>query len=867
MTIPSSFCTICTDSCKQELVGFLLSLSLYHPNEPVYVMCDTGSKQEILNMSIQPKLDIHWFVELDKYTGLDRNEMTKRGIWSDFQMAKAQVIQKALEDYPDTLFLDSDTIILDVLDGIDHTKTLGVSPQFIRKVDVDRTGYYNGGMLWTCDKALPQKWIEYTKTSRYFDQASIEDLADEYGVHGSGGFGINNECRGFEFGENYNLQTWRFRLGLETREQIVENIKIEERTSENEGRSLAIYYRNASQPLKFIHTHFNKPDFQDVNKFFVNILIKAGRYRELAVIHRLVQGYWRITIPKQPMQGIGNHNNDSFREIPLLWMRQHKDVRVGLSSNTIHCWIEPTICLYDRPIMRWWNDECIHKANLFLLGNGDVEGEEGEFLNEQRKNGFQGEVKPWIFWPRRPMILEKTLNQGRLSYDERPIESIFIGNFENSVQAKYRNTNEDWETVLSEYHCTAGHTHKFTQEQYLEKLRTSRYGLCLRGFGSKCHREVELMAFGTVPVITPEVSIQSYYDPPVEGVHYLRVNSPEEFKKVVSVIPKEKWESMSKSCWEWFQRNVHSSHSWVNMMNYVLYHKPETISIFGASCVSQPRGFTYFLKKMLSDYNIEIHGYGGMHLNDAGIFYIDKVLHNNPKYCIIDWVSTGYIEYNKEFTEYIETIIYKCYNKKCIPIFLILPRRDITEERINMYNKLIDICKKYKCNYIYIQDYIKDTKDMLKDDVHLTEYGGVEYAKIIYNKLMSIIKVKQQFYSLPKKTRFNGISNVNVKTLKFKLNGTIFGIENKIGPYSPYVNIYKNNKLYREERIWDKHCFYERTHINFKNITANNDIIEIKISNKPVEYEECTRKNNWNNIKKQLKLLTLYYSGNIEFIN
>lgn len=568
---PSSFCTICTDSCKQELVGFLLSLSLHHPDANVYIMCDSGSKQEIETMSIQPKLRIHWFIDLDKYTGLDRAEMTKRGIWSDFQMAKAHVISKALENEDDTLFLDSDTLILDKLNDVDTTKQLGVSPQFIQKEHVDRTGYYNGGMLWTNDKSIPQKWIEYTKISRYFDQASIEDLAREYGVRGGGGFGIENECRGFEFGENYNLQTWRFRLGVESEKQIKQNIFIEKRTPENHGRPLQIYYRNTSQPLKFIHTHFNLPNFQTVNQYFVSLLTEAGRYRELLCIYRLVKGHWGITIPKQPLSGIGQHNNDSFRELPLLWMRQHADVRVSLSSNTIHCWLEPTVCLYDRPTMRWFNQECIQRKGLFLLGNGDVNGEEKEWLANQQHSGFQSEVRPWIFWPRRPMILEKVLEQGRLSYDQRMIHSLFIGNFENPVQAKYRNTNEDWSNVLSEYHCTAGHTHKFTQQQYLEKLRTSRFGLCLRGFGSKCHREVELMAFGTVPVVTPEVSIASYYDPPVEGVHFLRVNSPEEFEHVVSGVSQEQWETMSQACWEWYQQNVHSRHSWVNMMNYVLY--------------------------------------------------------------------------------------------------------------------------------------------------------------------------------------------------------------------------------------------------------------------------------------------------------
>jgi hypothetical protein len=170
------------------------------------------------------------------------------------------------------------------------------------------------------------------------------------------------------------------------------------------------------------------------------------------------------------------------------------------------------------------------------------------------------------------MVVEKILkDNGILTYNERTIESIFIGNFENSTQQKFRQTNENWESVLDVYHCTAGQTHKFTQKEYLMQLRNSKYGLCLRGYGSKCHREVELMAFGTVPIVTPEVSITSYMDPPIENVHYIKATTPKELKEKINAIPQKKWESMSKSCYEWYQRNVHSDNCWVNMISDILY--------------------------------------------------------------------------------------------------------------------------------------------------------------------------------------------------------------------------------------------------------------------------------------------------------
>tara|TARA_S200000501_G_C20519063_1_gene610409 strand:+ start:76 stop:411 length:336 start_codon:yes stop_codon:yes gene_type:complete len=111
---------------------------------------------------------------------MNRQIMTKNGTWADFQMGKANIIKYALKEEKDTLFLDSDIIITGVIDNIDPTKRIGVSPQFIIQEYIDKTGYYNGGVLWTNDKNIPHDWIEFTKKSRYFDQASIETLVQKY---------------------------------------------------------------------------------------------------------------------------------------------------------------------------------------------------------------------------------------------------------------------------------------------------------------------------------------------------------------------------------------------------------------------------------------------------------------------------------------------------------------------------------------------------------------------------------------------------------------------------------------------------------------------------------------------------------------
>ena len=541
MSKPSSFSSICTSNCAFELIGLLLSLSVYHPNEKMFILCDSKTKEIVNNMTPQPRLQITWFVELDKYDGMNRQIMVQKGIWSDFQMAKSTVIKYALRESNDTLFLDSDIIITDVIDDVDMSKELGVSPQFITQEHINKTGYYNGGMLWTKNKNVPDDWIEFTKTSRYFDQASIEDLVKKYSY--------------FEFGENYNLQCWRFLLSPEGSRQIEKNITSADR----------LYYKN--KPLKFIHTHFLVDRFKQFNNIIVQNLSNAKMYKVLAIIYRVYYNKWILKVPKQPIQGRGHHKNDSYRELPLLMGLQNKDVHVVYDDKTIHCWLAPNILTYDRPTLDWCNGE-IANSSLMLLGNGDV-NVEGRQLKSKMHNL---NIKPWIFWPRKPMLLEKVLRiNGVLSHSDRQIESIFIGNFENSVQEKFRKTTNTWENVLTEYHCTKGSQHKFSHEEYLMKLRGSKYGLCLRGYGSKCHREVELMAFGTVPIVTPEVTVSSYMEPLIENTHYILVKTPEELKEKKANINNEQWTKMSTACYEWYQRNVHSKNCWKNMIEHILY--------------------------------------------------------------------------------------------------------------------------------------------------------------------------------------------------------------------------------------------------------------------------------------------------------
>jgi hypothetical protein len=155
---------------------------------------------------------------------------------------------------------------------------------------------------------------------------------------------------------------------------------------------------------------------------------------------------------------------------------------------------------------------------------------------------------------------------------QRPTECIFIGNIENKVQEKFRIPFiKEWKTVVPVFECFYGKQHRYTALQYLEKMQMSKFGLCIRGYGVKCYREIELMALGTVPIVTKGINTRSYAEPLQEGKHFFRVDSPPELKAILTSTTPEKWRQMSMACVEWYTKNVHSDHSWNTCIERILF--------------------------------------------------------------------------------------------------------------------------------------------------------------------------------------------------------------------------------------------------------------------------------------------------------
>ena len=234
-----------------------------------------------------------------------------------------------------------------------------------------------------------------------------------------------------------------------------------------------------------------------------------------------------------------NRKDDTFRELISMWNESgFVTIEIG---NDPFVWVDKVgdILLYDHPRI---DDRPIPQFRHGLFGNTVPSCKT---------------CHSWIFWGRRPKLMEEQIELGIPNFSERTTNSIFLGKVENHVQLNAR-TNLDWSTVVEQFSMPIliGDitTYPFTQVEYLEQIKKSKFGLVLPGYGPKCNREIEYMGLGTVPIFTPGTDTR-YHEPLIEGEHYFYADSLDKFDYYVESTSESTWSRMSRNCTEWYDRN------------------------------------------------------------------------------------------------------------------------------------------------------------------------------------------------------------------------------------------------------------------------------------------------------------------------
>ena len=144
------------------------------------------------------------------------------------------------------------------------TAKVGVCRHMIRPWDEQRFGTYNAGYLYTTDANLSSYWREAAFTSRYYDQAALEDVVKHY-----------TSDQTFEFPIQNNYGWWRMYQSLKSPTEMASEWGL----LRKENHSGIKAHGN---PLLSIHTHWGEQ--QDMitasfNKFVYQILLKLNSHK------------------------------------------------------------------------------------------------------------------------------------------------------------------------------------------------------------------------------------------------------------------------------------------------------------------------------------------------------------------------------------------------------------------------------------------------------------------------------------------------------------------------------------------------------------------------------------------------------------
>jgi len=254
---PAAIALLANDAAIYDLSLFLASFQVWNLElPPIYLYCSSGVLSYLdTNEPYKGKLIVK--VALDSYATLTRAQMealpSKEGLsnlFHDFTEEKCGLVSWALKSLPEdvrlrgVLFCDADLFWLGQMPSIPEGKTLALSQHMIRQRDEDRYGMYNAGLLWTNQLTMPDAWKRACKSSRFFEQAALEVLADS-----------TSEKELYEFGSEVNYGWWRMFQGTKSADvqKAAWSVK---KDSDQTHSGLTVY----GKPVRCIHTHWNPQD-------------------------------------------------------------------------------------------------------------------------------------------------------------------------------------------------------------------------------------------------------------------------------------------------------------------------------------------------------------------------------------------------------------------------------------------------------------------------------------------------------------------------------------------------------------------------------------------------------------------------------
>lgn len=186
-----SFCFTTSINRISEAKILLKSLREHH-SQPIFIHCDWFSQLVIErlgyeNLIIKPVINERYLKKIvkdhtkNKYDILEQVHHCR----SDYIFAKLRCLKGAMMLYENTLFLDTDVIVLDDLQENFTTKVClspAHFPSNIKHFGFEY-GFYNAGYVFCANRGFPNFWIDrFLKDSTFYEQECMNRFSDHYNI-------------------------------------------------------------------------------------------------------------------------------------------------------------------------------------------------------------------------------------------------------------------------------------------------------------------------------------------------------------------------------------------------------------------------------------------------------------------------------------------------------------------------------------------------------------------------------------------------------------------------------------------------------------------------------------------------------------
>jgi hypothetical protein len=257
----TTIATLATGVVIEDLRVLLKSLEIFNANPPtVYLFCDAAITKALPKLAYSGKIMTREV--LNDYSLLNRAAMEVipgkkySSLFFDFTMEKVELLKWVLQNESEVLFCDADICFLAPLPVIPVGSLVALSPHMIRLRDEAKYGKYNAGFMWFANMDAVLLWEKACATSRFFEQAALEEMAAAF----------SHSLYLFPVTQNYGW--WRLWQSEETPQALLKKWSIK-RAPMTAGISIE------GVTLGSIHTHFwerRDPATLQFNQIVIGIL-------------------------------------------------------------------------------------------------------------------------------------------------------------------------------------------------------------------------------------------------------------------------------------------------------------------------------------------------------------------------------------------------------------------------------------------------------------------------------------------------------------------------------------------------------------------------------------------------------------------